>query len=254
LLADLADAGSAFADVTSPEPDEWLRYWQRNPIAAMTSATRGAVPWFRQIDNRLECNAEVEAEYGETFDAMVQELVDYRLQRYLAAQDARRPGERRRLLLDGVEIDASFVVESTGVTATSVVVESSGGTKGKKGATNLDYVQGLDLILQRLASLNVQLLDAFVDTRTTSTLAVADRRLKPGDQQGYPISLAEVANLQELRRALLRSMAKVGQALGAKGGGNARKRTRLVIATHEPWTAVKLADALAFDANTGVKK
>jgi hypothetical protein len=157
------------------------------------------------------------------------------------------------LLLDGAEIDATFVVESTGVTATSLVVESSGGTKGKKGAKNLDYVQGIDLILQRLAGLNVQLLDVFIDTRTTSTLAVADRRLSPGGQLGYPISLAEVADLQELRRSLLRSMAKVGQAPGAKGSGNARKRTRLVIATPEPWTAVKLADALAFGANRGAK-
>jgi superfamily II DNA or RNA helicase/diadenosine tetraphosphate (Ap4A) HIT family hydrolase/HKD family nuclease len=245
LLADLADAGSAFVDVTSPKPDEWLRYWQRNPIAAITSATRGTTPWFRQLGNRLECNADVKAESGETFDAMVQELVEYRLHRYLAARYAQRSGERRRLLLNGVEIDATFVVESTGVTATSVVVESSGGTKGKKGAKNLDYVQGLDLILQRLAALNVQLLDVFVDTRTTSTLAVADRRLKPGNQLGYPISLAEVADLGELRRALLRAMAKVGQALGAKGGGNARKRTRLVISTPKPWTSVELADEVA---------
>ena len=242
LLADLTDAGSAFADVTSPKPDEWLHYWQWNAIMAITSATRGAAPWFRQTGNSLECNAEVEPEYGETFDAMVQELVDYRLHRYLAAQDARRSGERRRLLLNGIEIDATFVVESTGVTATSVVVESSGGTKGEKGAKNLDYVQGFDLILQRLAALDMTLLDVFVDTRTTSTLAVADRRLKPGDQHAYPISLADVADLKELRRALLRSMAKVGQSLGAKGGGNARKRTRLVISTPEPWTAVKLAD------------
>jgi hypothetical protein len=196
---------------------------------------------------------EVEAECGKTFDAMAQELVDYRLHRYLMAREARRLGELRRLLLDGVEIDATFIVESTGVTATSLVVESSGGTKGKKGATNLDYVQGIDLILQRLAALNVQLLDVFVDTRTTSTLAVADRRLRPVDQPVYPISLAEVADLEELRRALLRSMAKVGQAPGAKGAGNARKRTRLVIATPEPWTAVKLADALAFGTNTGAK-
>jgi superfamily II DNA or RNA helicase/HKD family nuclease len=251
LIADLADAGAAFTDVTLPTPDEWLRYWQRNPIAAITSATSDATPWFRQIGNRLVFNAEVEAEYGETFDAMVQELVEYRLHRYLVAREARRSGEVRRLLLDGAEIDATFVVESTGVTATSLVVESSGGTKGKKGAKNLDYVQGIDLILQRLAALNVQLLDVFIDTRTTSTLAVADRRLRLGYQRGYPISLAEVADLQELRRSLLRSMAKVGQAPGAKGSGNARKRTRLVIATPEPWTAVKLADALAVGANAG---
>jgi len=249
LLADLADAGSEFADMTSPQPDEWLRYWQRNPIAAITSATRGAKPWFRQISNKLLCDVEVEEEHGETFDIMVQELVDYRLHRYLAVQNARRSGELRKLVLDGVEIDATFVVESTGVTATSVVVDSSGGTKGKKGAKNLDYVQGLNLILQRLAALKVQLLDVFIDTRNTSTLAVADRRLKLGDQFTYPVSLAEIADLENLRRMLLRSMAKVGQAPGANGG-NARKRTRMVISTPEPWTAVELADALAFGANT----
>ena len=40
-------------------------------------------------------------------------------------------------------------------------------------------------------------------------------------------------------------MSKVGRDPGAKGGGNARKRTRLVVAIDDNWTAVQLADAIA---------
>jgi hypothetical protein len=75
-------------------------------------------------------------------------------------------------------------------------------------------------------------------------LTLTQRRLDP-DGGSYPISLEEVADLEELRRALLRSMQRVGQSPDAKGGGNARKRTRLVITVDGGWTTAALADSLA---------
>lgn len=245
LLADLSDAGSNFADPSRPTTDEWERYWRKNPIAALTSAKRGEEPWFTLDGTELRLNGTVTDELGEHFDAMTQEIVDYRLHRYLVRQSARRVGETRRPTLDGVEIDAAFTVESTGAVATSVVIESAGGTAGSPSARNLQYLAGFDLILQRLAALGATLVDTYVDTRSTSGLTVADRRLDPGAGTAYPIELASVDDLGAIRRAMLHSMAHVGRASSAKGGGNQRKRTRLVVGFADTWSAAPLAEALA---------
>jgi len=248
LLNDLTDATSAFTDPFRPTTEEWERYWRRNPIAALTAASRGGTAWFCDEDGRLRLNAAVGAEPGETFDAMVGELVEYRLHRYRVGRSALRNGERRRLLVGGAEIDAAFQVNTGGASlaATSVVIEASGGTSGAGAVTNGDYRQGFDLLLRRLAGLGARLADAYIDTSTTSGRSVAERRLDPGAGLAYPVDLAAVADLESLRRALLSSMARVGRRPGAKGSGNSRKRTRLVIELPQPWTAEALADVLAY--------
>lgn len=91
----------------------------------------------------------IDESLGETFEAMVREIAEYRLHRCLAAQAARRLGEIRRPTEHGVEVDATFSVETTGTTPTSVVVMAAGGTRGTKDARNTDYVLGLDLVLPR---------------------------------------------------------------------------------------------------------
>ncbi len=60
-----------------------------------------------------------------------------------------------------------------------------------------------------------------------------------------PVDLSTVDDIEAVRRSLLRSMGKAGRAPGVKGGGNSRKRTRLVIALDDSWTAAGLADAIA---------
>lgn len=247
LLADLSDTASAFADPNQPTVDEWNRYWRRNPIAALTNAPRGGTAWF-SIDesDRLTLAADIGDELGETFDAMVAEIVEYRLHRYLLSQSARRIGESRRPRRDGVAIDATFTVETTGAIASSVVIESAGGTRGSTSARNVEYVDGFDLVLARLADVDAILADAYVDTSRTADLSVADRRLDPGSGSHYPLRLADVTDLVELRRSLLRSMSQVGRQPGVKGGGNSRKRARLVIETpRRPFAAAELADVLA---------
>lgn len=106
-------------------------------------------------------------------------------------------------------------------------------------------VGGFDVVLERLGSISAQLADAFIDTRSTANLSIADRRLDPGSDLRYPVDLSAVSDLGNVRRSLLRSMTKVGRDPGAKDGGNARKRTRLVVAIDDNWTAVQLADAIA---------
>lgn len=248
LRADLADAGSAFRDVHEPTPDEWQAYWRKNPIAAITGSSRGAQPWF-EVDGDLvslrRSQVDVPNSLGDVFDAMVRELVEYRLHRYLAQRKARRVGERRRPQREGRELDAEFTVETTGTVPTSIVIESAGGSAGSPAARNTEYVDGFDAVLQRLTGLDAVMLDAYIDTTSTRALAVADRRLSPGESDVFPVRLGDVSDLVELRRQILRSMAKVGRSASSKGGGNARKRTRLVVEVPGSWTASTLADAIA---------
>lgn len=244
LRADLNDATAAFADVRSPRPDEWLRYWRSNPIAGLCRAPRGSKAWFADSDDRLALELSIPDELGPTFDAMTSELVEYRLHRYLRGRSARLGSEQRTLERDGEEIDATFVVDGDLGVPTGVVINSSGGTKGTESARNLDYVAGFDLVLERLRALRATVLDVHIDTTRTRDLKLADRRLTPGSLT-YPIDLSEITDLSATRQSLLQSMAKVGQAPGATGGGNQRKRTRIVIALPEEWTVSELADALA---------
>jgi len=51
--------------------------------------------------------------------------------------------------------------------------------------------------------------------------------------------------LQQLGRGLRKVASKAGRAPGVRGGGNSRKRTRLVIAVDDTWTTAGLADAIA---------
>ena len=245
LVADVADAGSAFADVTQPTAAEWESYWRRNPIAAYTTSNNKTPSWFSLVDDLFTLDLDIPAELGPVFDALVEEIAEYRLHRYLVGQKARRVGESRRPIRDGRELDATFVVETTGGVPTSIVIESAGGTAGSKDARNTDYVAGFDVVLERLRAIGARLADAYIDTRSTANLSVADRRLDPGDGLNYPVDLRTIGEIETLRRPLLQSMGKAGRAPGVKGGGNSRKRTRLVVALDASWTAAGLADAVA---------
>jgi superfamily II DNA or RNA helicase/diadenosine tetraphosphate (Ap4A) HIT family hydrolase/HKD family nuclease len=245
LVADVSDASSAFADATQPTVAEWELYWRKNPINAYTTNNKQTPAWFSLVDDQFTLNLDVPNDLGSTFDAMVEEVTEYRLHRYLVGQKARRVGETRRPIREGAEIDATFVVETTGGVPTSVVIESGGGSAGGKFGRNLDYVAGFDAVLERLRLIGAQLADAYIDTRSTANLSIADRRLDPGSDFRYPVDLSAVSDLENVRRSLLRSMSKAGRGPGMKGGGNSRKRTRLVVAIDDVWTAVQLADALA---------
>jgi len=246
LRADLSDTSSSFEEVSAPTSSEWQRYWRKNPINAMTTASRGKEPWFTSDDDRLKLTFEVPEALGEVFDDLVVEIVEYRLHRYVTQQQTRRVGVKRTFRRDRAPVDATFIVESGGDgRPSSVVIEAAGGTRGTKDARNPDYVDGFDLLLQRLRDAGVRVLDIYIDTRSTKELALADRRLDPGSDHGYPLHLDSVEDLIQLRRSLLRSMAKAGRSEESTGGGNSRKRTRFVIDGGEGWTSVALAEALS---------
>jgi hypothetical protein len=243
LRNDLVNATRAFANPASPSDQEWLAYWRTNPINAWTSAPGdGRSPWFAVVDGRFELQLDLGDADGEVFDAMVREIGDYRLHRYLRSKGRLDLGERRMSHVGGRTIDAEFVVETVDGQPT-VVIESAGGTKGTASARNLQYVEGLDLVLARLGSLGALLTAAHLDTDRTKHLPIEARMLEA--EAPFPIDLAR-ARPEAVRAALLKSMSSIARSNGAgAGGGNPRRRMRLLVDGID-LTDRDLADALAF--------
>ncbi len=77
-------------DPASVTADSWRDYWLNWPLSAWAGRLRGAsTGWFRIDRRRFVPTFRVASDVGETFDAMVGELVDYRLARYLFAKGSR---------------------------------------------------------------------------------------------------------------------------------------------------------------------
>ena len=82
LLADTTSAD--MPDPSSVEADVWRAYWLNWPLSAWAGRLRGSsTGWFRIDGRRFVPTFQVAADIGETFDSMVEEVVDYRLVRYL---------------------------------------------------------------------------------------------------------------------------------------------------------------------------
>jgi hypothetical protein len=88
----MADTRSAeMPDPASVDADTWREYWLNWPLSAWAGRLRGAsARWFRLDGRRFVPAFEVAADVGETFDAMVEELVDYWLARHLFTKDSSR--------------------------------------------------------------------------------------------------------------------------------------------------------------------
>ena len=81
----LGDASSAeMPDPISVDANTWREYWLTWPLSAWVGRLRGAsVGWFRIDGRRFVPTFQIATDVGENFDSMVEELVDYRLARYL---------------------------------------------------------------------------------------------------------------------------------------------------------------------------
>lgn len=237
LLNDLSDADGSFEDVFNPTDSEWVRYWRKNPIAALT----GTGSWFVQLGETIEATDVVAEPLGATFDSMVVEIVNYRLHRYLQSSEAQRGSKTLSpMRVNGSLLDSTFRVETAVGEPTSIFVESSGGSR-KTSGRNLDYVEGLDLVLERLANLGALLTDAYVDSTQTRSLPLGERRVIDSGAQ-LPLDLTQ-CELVTLRKSLRRNMARVGQQPGAKGG-NSTKALRLVIGGVEHLSTKSLCEFL----------
>ena len=86
LLADTTSP--SMPDPASANADTWREYWLNWPLSAWAGRLRGASSgWFRIDGRRFVPAFQVAAEVGEAFDIMVEELIDYRLARYLFTRD-----------------------------------------------------------------------------------------------------------------------------------------------------------------------
>ena len=87
----LADTRSAeMPNPASVDAETWREYWLNWPLAAWAGRLRGpSNGWFRIDGRRFVPTFRVATDVAETFDAMVEELVDYRLARYLFTKGSR---------------------------------------------------------------------------------------------------------------------------------------------------------------------
>lgn len=241
LAADLRDASSTFNDRWSPTDEEWFTYWLRNPLAAWTNDRANGRRWFDLESDVFRFAVTVPKEERATAEAMVHEVVEYRLHRYLQQRRAVDLGDRRHPLdAAGVELNATFRVDSVRNSRATIAIESAGG-----GGRNTDYVAGVDLVLTRLRELGVVIVDCLVESTKVRNLPIPDRRINCPEFP-FPISLTEIDDVSAIRKAFLREMVKVGRDRGAKKGGNPRKAMALVVSDLAgDWPNARLADHLA---------
>jgi len=76
------DGVQDFPDPRNPNPDKWLTYWNRNPVAAWCRPARGRRAFFRREHHRLVPELPLSQEFADTFVEMTSELLDYRLAQY----------------------------------------------------------------------------------------------------------------------------------------------------------------------------
>lgn len=152
------------------------------------------------------------------------------------------------------KIDANFEVEvRDGSSTFSLTLESSGGATASGSVRNREYPLLLEELLRRLSALDVDLVDAFVDSRRVAQLPTSERRIHV-DGQPFPITLARVQDFGDLRQGLTRPQGDIGSARSV-GGGNRRKRVALVFRAPTGLTRTQLVSALnATEASARVRK
>lgn len=134
------------------------------------------------------------------------------------------------------DLDATFSVART-QESTFIYFESRGPNRNK------EYLEGLEDVLSRLRDLNATLVDVLVDSRETVGLDEGSRRVDPGLQ--YPIPLARIDDVGDLRRALTQSAAETARADASAGGGNPTKRLRLQVEVPAKPLMIELATVLS---------
>ncbi|MFC6935116.1 hypothetical protein ACFQHO_35550 [Actinomadura yumaensis] len=140
-------------------------------------------------------------------------------------------------------MDAEYTVETEpGRGLLSLVMESSSGASTNRAPRNTEYRPVLRLLLERLKARGSVLEDGLVDSRATSSLPEAERRLFTDR-----IRLVEVHDVEALRRRLCTAQTTVGQSPNATKGGNATKRIRLrlTVPGYTSADAAQLASDLA---------
>lgn len=141
----------------------------------------------------------------------------------------------------GQLLNAEFDLEAT-KESFEIVLHSNGGVSRSNPALNPDYIPALEVLLRRLAGLDLLIEDAWVDSKALSDLPLNDRRIHPRTYT-YPIRLSRITDIREFRLQIRRSVSRIGRDGGLiPGTGN--KRVRFAISSPPNLTRGQLEHAL----------
>lgn len=128
---------------------------------------------------------------------------------------------------NGKELDANFVVEVNPFGFDIILESRGGGVRGPRPVRNGNYGPALTLLLERMANRSMVLSSVELASTQAAKIAQENRIFSIGGYP-YPISLMTISSAEDLRLAVGRASALIGQRPGAKGG-NSNKRLRLAI-------------------------
>lgn len=125
---------------------------------------------------------------------------------------------------DGTILDATFSVPPPEDDRLSIVYESSGGRAGGPKPRNLQYRQGLNVLLRRLQLIGVVIDEIRVESERTRLLPVDQQRVQI-EGRSFPLPLAVLDDVEDLRREISRYGRKVGQSTerAIQSGGSSRR-------------------------------
>jgi hypothetical protein len=131
---------------------------------------------------------------------------------------------------DGATLEATF--ELSTVPVFEIVYHHKAGGRESARSVNADYNQGLELLLARLAQLQVTILGIVVDSSVALELEPADRELA----LDFPIKLRADVNTYELRLNISRAQKPIARRANVKPGsdGNSQKRIRITLTGDNP--------------------
>jgi hypothetical protein len=135
-----------------------------------------------------------------------------------------KSGPLRPVRADLSEVDATF--EISPIPVFDLTFHYKAGARDSSRSVNVDYHEGLELLLERLIALRVTILGIVVDSDAANALPRVDREL----DLDFPIELEERIDPHELRLDITRAQKPVARRDGVKpGGGNDQKRIIITI-------------------------
>lgn len=103
-----------------------------------------------------------------------------------------------------------------------------GGSKNDKYVRNPDYLQALELLLERLHLNDMAIQNITVESRGLSHLSARERQAniigKP-----YPINLSFISDTKKLRKEITRATTAVNRPPKAKSSGNPTRRIKVIV-------------------------
>lgn len=139
---------------------------------------------------------------------------------------------------DGSTIDAQFTLHM-GATWTEITLAASGGSPGD--VVNPDYIECLDELLARLGRADAMVVGIVISSVPYLKHAISERMLAL-DRYRYPLNLAEVSEVADLRAEITKIASHtLSEALA---GGNPRRRISLLVSMQGSHQQLSEADVV----------